>query len=63
MIDTCTNSLIGQIGGFRETQGPGGVLVDNLGQLWASDGNSTVKVIDLLSRCAGYLARLFLKAG
>ncbi len=56
MIDTRTNTLIGQIGGFsgfhgsRETQGPGGVLVDDLGQLWASDGDSTVKVIDLLSR-------------
>jgi len=56
MIDTRTNTLIGQIGGFRgfhgsrETQGPGGVLVDDLGQLWASDGDSTVKVIDLFSR-------------
>ncbi len=56
MVDTRTNTLIGQIGGFRgfhgsrETQGPGGVLVDDLGQLWASDGDSTVKVIDLLSR-------------
>ncbi len=56
MIDTRTNTLIGQIGGFRgfhgsiDTQGPGGVLVDDLGQLWASDGESTVKVIDLLSR-------------
>jgi len=56
MIDTRTNTLIGQIGGFRgfhgsrETQGPGGVLVDDLGQLWASDGDSTVKLIDLSSR-------------
>jgi hypothetical protein len=56
MIDTRTDTLIGQIGGFRgfhgsrETQGPGGVLVDDLGQLWASDGDSTVKVIDLSSR-------------
>jgi DNA-binding beta-propeller fold protein YncE len=56
LIDTRTNRLIGQIGGFRgfhgsrETQGPGGVLVDDLGQLWASDGDSTVKVIDLSSR-------------
>ena len=56
LIDTRTNTLIGQIGGFRgfhgspETQGPGGVLVDDLGQLWASDGDSTVKVIDLSSR-------------
>src|SRR5437868_8793885 len=55
LIDTRTNTLIGQIGGFRgfhrsrETQGPGGVLVDDLGQLWASDGDSTVKVIDLSS--------------
>lgn len=56
LIDTRTNTLIGQIGGFRgfhgsrDTQGPGGVLVDDLGQLWASDGDSTVKVIDLSSR-------------
>jgi DNA-binding beta-propeller fold protein YncE len=56
LVDTRTNTLIGQIGGFRgfhgsrETQGPGGVLVDDLGQLWASDGDSTVKVIDLSSR-------------
>jgi len=56
LIDTRTNTLIGQIGGFRGfhgsrvTQGPGGVLVDDLGQLWASDGDSTVKVIDLSSR-------------
>ena len=56
MINTRTDTLLGQIGGFRgfhgsrETQGPGGVLVDNLGQLWASDGDSTVKVVDLSSR-------------
>ena len=56
LIDTRTNTLIGQIGGgrgfhgSRETQGPGGVLLDDLGQLWASDGDSTVKVIDLSSR-------------
>src|SRR6266702_1600993 len=35
LIDTRTNTLVGQIGGFRgfhgsrETQGPGGVLVDD----------------------------------
>src|SRR5436305_1075666 len=56
LIDTRTNTLMGQIGGVRgfhgspESQGPGGVLVDDLGQLWASDGDSTVKVIDLSSR-------------
>src|SRR5437764_650192 len=56
LVDTRTNTLIGQIGGFRgfhgsrETQGPGGVLVDDLGQLWASDGDSTVTLIDLSSR-------------
>src|SRR6266566_1315574 len=56
LIDTRTDRLIGQIGGFRgfhgsrETQGPGGVLVDDLGQLWVSDGDSTVKVTDLSSR-------------
>ncbi len=56
LIDTRTDTLIGQIGGFRgfhgsrETQGPGGVLVDDLDQLWVSDGDSTVKVTDLSSR-------------
>jgi len=56
LIDTRTNTFIGQIGGFRgfhgsrETQGPGGMLVDDLGQLWATDGDSTVKLIDLSSR-------------
>jgi DNA-binding beta-propeller fold protein YncE len=33
-----------------DTQGPAGLLTDNLYQLWVGDGNSTVKVIDLFSR-------------
>lgn len=55
LIDTRTDMLIGQIGGFRgfhgsrDTQGSGGMLMDDLGQLWASDGDSAVKVLDLLS--------------
>src|SRR5258708_35766600 len=56
LIDAKTNTFLGAIGGFTgfhgniETQGPAGLLTDNLYQLWVGDGNSTVKVIDLFSR-------------
>src|SRR6266566_2778595 len=56
LVDTRTDTLLGQIGGFRgfhgsrETQGPGGRRVNNHDQLWVSDGDSTVKVTDLSSR-------------
>ena len=53
LIDAKTNTFLGAIGGFTgfhgsiETQGPAGLVTDNLYQLWVGDGNSTVKVIDL----------------
>src|SRR5260370_27294976 len=56
LIDAKTNTFLGAIGGFTgfhgsiETQGPAGLVTDNLYQLWVGDGNSTVKVIDLMSR-------------
>ncbi len=55
IFDARTNSYIGAIGGFtgfhgsRETQGPAGLLTDDLYQLWVGDGDSSVKVIDLFS--------------
>lgn len=55
IFDARTNAFIGGIGGFtgfhgsRETQGPAGLLTDDLYQLWVGDGDSTVKVIDLFS--------------
>jgi hypothetical protein len=56
LFDARTAAYVGSIGGFTgfhgslETQGPAGLLTDNLYQLWVGDGNSTVKVIDLFSR-------------
>jgi DNA-binding beta-propeller fold protein YncE len=56
LFDARTATYVGSIGGFTgfhgslDTQGPAGLLTDNLYQLWVGDGNSTVKVIDLFSR-------------
>lgn len=56
IFDARSSTYLGSIGGFTgfhgnlDTQGPAGLLTDNLYQLWAGDGNSTVKVIDLFSR-------------
>src|SRR5712692_11569003 len=54
VVDTTTNSIVTQIGGFKgatgnnDTSGPDGVLVTVSGsELWAGDGDSTVKVVDL----------------
>jgi hypothetical protein len=54
VVDTTTNSFVGQIGGFKgatgtgNTSGPNGVVVTFSGrELWAGDGDSTVKVVDL----------------
>jgi DNA-binding beta-propeller fold protein YncE len=54
IIDARTNRFVGRIGGFigpstkNNVAGPNGlVLVPELNQLWAGDGDSTVKVIDL----------------
>ncbi len=56
IIDARTNTFIGRVGGFvgftgvNSTSGPDGIVViHSLQQLWAGDGDSTVKVIDLKS--------------
>ncbi len=57
VIDTTNNKFLGTIGGFvgvrpgSGTSGPNGVLViGDRNELWAGDGDSTVKVVDLKSR-------------
>jgi DNA-binding beta-propeller fold protein YncE len=54
IIDTTTNAFVAQIGGFvgatgkNDTSGPDGDVVTFSGrELWAGDGDSTVKVVDL----------------
>jgi len=54
VIDVMTNKVINQIGGFvgntgkNSTSGPDGVVVTFSNQeLWAGDGDSTMKVVDL----------------
>ena len=55
VVDTKTNKLIAQIGGFvgqnpkgPKSYGPSGVVaIPSLHQAWAGDGDSTVKVVDL----------------
>src|SRR5690349_7465 len=54
IIDARTNTFLGRVGGFvgftgvNATSGPDGIVViHSLQQLWAGDGDSTVKVIDL----------------
>ena len=53
IIDTRTDTFVGRIGGFAgnskggASAGPNGVIaVNNGAELWASDGDSTIKVID-----------------
>ncbi len=55
-VDTANNKFLGTIGGFvgvkggSSTSGPNGVLViSDRNELWAGDGDSTVKVVDLKS--------------
>ena len=43
VIDGRTSALVAQVPGF--TGGPGGVLADDLGQVWAGDGAGAVKVL------------------
>jgi hypothetical protein len=57
IVDIATNGLVGQIGGFvgatgkNDTSGPDGVVTTfSNKELWAGDGDSTVKVVDLASR-------------
>src|ERR1700687_369843 len=54
VIDVMTDKVIAQIGGFvgatgkNDTSGPDGVIVTYSGrELWAGDGDSTMKVVDL----------------
>jgi len=54
VVDTTTNALVSQIPGFvgftgkNDTSGPDGVVTTfSNRELWAGDGDSTVKVIDL----------------
>ncbi len=57
IIDAKTNTFVGRVGGFAgpstslKTAGPNGVVVlAKLKQVWASNGDSTVKVIDTASQ-------------
>jgi hypothetical protein len=57
VIDTSTNTLILQAGkglfkgatGNNDTSGPDGVLIVNHREIWAGDGDSTMKVLSLSS--------------
>lgn len=63
IIDTRTNSFVTRIGGFigsrndpvtgqpnPDISGPAAVQPVGVGELWVSDGDSTVKVVDLFSQ-------------
>jgi hypothetical protein len=61
MVDARTDTFIGRVGGFKgvvtvngtadnDMSGPDGVTIVNDKQIWAGDGNSTMKVIDIASR-------------
>src|SRR5258708_33662925 len=55
IFDTRTNSFVARIGGFKgftgsnDTSGPDGVVADG-DRLYAGDGDSTLKIIDIDSR-------------
>jgi DNA-binding beta-propeller fold protein YncE len=56
VVDIATNTLTAQIGGFvgftgkNDTSGPDGVVITfSNKELWAGDGDSTVKVVDLVA--------------
>jgi DNA-binding beta-propeller fold protein YncE len=57
IIDAKTNTFVGRVEGFvgpsdsTKTAGPNGIIVlSKLKQLWASNGDSTVKIIDIASQ-------------
>jgi hypothetical protein len=58
VIDTDTNTVLTQLGkgsftgatGNNDTSGPDGVLIVRHREVWAGDGDSTFKVIDLFSQ-------------
>ena len=56
-----TNSFVGRVGGFQGVQltngvannsisGPDGVAAVGMGEVWAGDGNSSIKVIDVINQ-------------
>lgn len=55
VVDTSTNTLLFQVPGFvgftgnNDTSGPDGVVTVNHFEAWVGDGNSTIKVINLIS--------------
>ena len=62
IIDIRTNTVIAQIGGFvgarkdaagkvnNDISGPDGVATVGVGEVWVGDGDSTVKVVDIVSQ-------------
>ena len=63
IIDTRSNAVVGQVGGFvgvrtdpatgttsTAISGPDGVAVVGLGEVWVGDGDSSVKVVDVVSQ-------------
>jgi hypothetical protein len=61
MVDARTDTFIGRVGGFKgvatvngaadnDLSGPDGVVIVNHKQIWAGDGDSTMKIIDIASR-------------
>jgi hypothetical protein len=61
MVDASDDSFIGRVGGFKgvvmvngkadnDLSGPDGVVIVNHKQIWAGDGDSTMKIIDIASR-------------
>lgn len=60
IIDTRTNTFLGRVGGFvglpaggKELGGPNGVVAVGHNEIWASDGDSTIKVIELNANRTG----------
>lgn len=60
IIDTRTNTFLGRVGGFvglppggKELGGPNGVVAVGNNEVWASDGDSTIKVIKLNANRTG----------
>ena len=63
IVDTRTNTVIAQVGGFvgvrkdpatgltsNAVSGPDGVATVGAGEVWVGDGDSTVKVVDVVSQ-------------
>jgi hypothetical protein len=61
MVDASDDSFIGRVGGFKgvvtvngaadsDLSGPDGVVIVDHKQVWAGDGDSTMKIIDIATR-------------